>query len=164
MEKNIIEQYNDIKARVNCLKQSVSGLEKRIREMDKQGYYVADTVSLGKKGKRTLGNVTISGFPNSYYQRIKTTLKKRMEILDREERELEKVTADTEEYIAGIGDVEMRNLISLHCVEDLNWVQVAHRMNGLYKRKKSYTENSCRRKYERFFEKNKKTTVLTDIQ
>ena len=57
-----------------------------------------------------------------------------------------------EEYISGIADIEVRNILTLYYVEDLTWVKVAHKMNE--KGRKKYTEDSCRHKHDRFIEKN----------
>lgn len=45
----------------------------------------------------------------------------------------ERAGAAKQEYIAGINKVEIRNIMDLDYVDNLNWVQVAHRMNDLYK-------------------------------
>lgn len=160
--KTILEQYSDSKARVKYLRQSVEKLERKIEEIEQEGYKVSDSVTCGRKGKKPLGTVKISGFPVPEYDRLKEVLEKRKTVLQKEEQELNILTVDVEKYIAGIEDVEIRNILSLYYVEDLSWVQVAHRMNGLYRKKKAYSDSSCRRKHDRFLEKVSKTTVLTD--
>ncbi len=116
---------------------------------------MTDSVTCGRKGRKPLQTVKISGTPYPEINRVVEELRKQDFILAREEQGLLEDTTRVEEYISGIADAEIRNLLTLYYVEDLNWVQVAHRMNYLYpKRKGSYTESSCRQKHDRFLEKN----------
>ena len=54
-----------------------------------------------------------------------------------------------EEFIEGIEDIELRNIFTLYYIEDMTWVQVAHRMNELYQME-TYTESGCRQKHSRY--------------
>jgi hypothetical protein len=164
LEKSILEHYSDSLARVKYLQQSVQRLEGKLELMNKQGYYVTDTVNRGRKGKKSLGNVTIAGFPSSEYARLKKILDKRKDILESEEHNLLERTGLVEEYISKLDDVEIRNILSLYYVEELTWLQVSFRMNTLYRKKKAYTESSCRQKHDRFFEKVSKTAVMADAK
>ncbi len=164
MKKSILEQYSDSKARVKYLTQSVDKLEQRIELMKKEGQEVTDVVTCGKKGKRTLGIVKITGVPLPEYERLFRILESRKACLQKEEQDLLELTGRVEEYIAGIENVEIRNILSLYYVDDLNWIQVSHRMNGLYQKRKAYTDSSCRCKHDRFIEKVLKATVTTERQ
>lgn len=132
--------------------------------MNKQGYYVTDSVNRGRKGKKSLGNVTIAGFPHSEYSRLKRILEKRKGVLEEEEQNLLESTGLVEEYISKLDDVEIRNILSLYYVEELTWLQVSFRMNALYRKKKAYSESSCRQKHDRFLEKISKTAVMADAK
>lgn len=152
MEENILEQYSDALARINILKLSMDNIDKKMSKMNKEGYYVADVTNKGKKGKKLLGAVTIRGFPHDEYNVLSRRLEKRMDRLLKEEQKLLELTEKVEEYIAEIENIEIRNIFTLYYVENLTWVQVAHRMNEEYKRKE-YTESSCRQKHDRFLKK-----------
>lgn len=156
MEKHMLQTYSDALARVKLIRESIENLSGKINQMSAGEYCVSDSVTRGKKGKKPLGTVVIRGVPCPEYYRKKDTLKKRKIHLQKEERELLELTSQVEEYIAGIPDVEIRNILSLYYVDDLNWVQVAHRMNGMYKGGRKYTDGSCRRKHDRFLEKDEK--------
>lgn len=162
MKKSILEQYSDSKARVKYLEQSVDKLEKKIELMKKENQEVADVVTCGKKGKRTLGVVKITGIPLPEYEKLFRILENRKRCLQKEEQDLLELTGKVEEYIAGIDNVEIRTILSLYYIDDLNWIQVSHRMNGLYQKRKAYTDSSCRCKHERFLEKVLKATVATE--
>lgn len=153
--KKLLEQYSAALSRVKLLRQKILEREDQIEKMNVKGYCVSDVVSCGRKGKKPLGTVRVSGFPFEKYGQMLRQLKKQKNKLMEEEQELLELITKVEEYISTINDIEMRSILTLYYVDDLNWVQVASRMNGFY-RKKKYTESSCRRKHDRFLEKNKK--------
>ena len=152
MEKHILASYSDALARVKYIRKSIQNLEAKLGRMEEPGYLVADTVTKGRKGKKPLGSVTVSGFPVNNYRHVRHTLALRKKQLEEEEQKLLELAGEAEGYISGIENIEIRNILSLYYIEDLNWVQVAHRMNGMYGRK-GYTEESCRKKHERFIRK-----------
>ena len=113
---------------------------------------VGDTVSRGKRGKKPLGTVKISGFPVPEYQETVCQLKLRKKKLKSEEIKLEKMASEAEQFIESVQDIEMRNILSLHYIDDMTWVQTAHEMNILYGQEK-YSSESCRKKHDRFLKK-----------
>lgn len=150
--KKLLEQYSAALSRIKLLRQEVFNKERQIEKMNAKGYYVSDVVSCGRKGKKHLGTVRVSGFPYEKYSQIKKQLEKQKDRLMEEEQELLELVTKVEEYISAIKDIEMRSILTLYYVEDMNWVQVANRMNNFSKRNK-YTEGSCRLKHDRFLEK-----------
>ena len=153
MEKNILQDYTNAKARVKYLRKAAEKLEKKIERLEYTGYgIVGDTVSRGKRGKKPLGTVKISGFPVPEYQETARQLELRKKLLKTEEMKLEKIVSEIEKFIESVNDIEMRNILSFYYIEGMTWVNVAYEMNELYKNK-YYTENSCRMKYERFLKK-----------
>lgn len=152
MEKNMLEQYSAARKRIDILKLSIKNIEDRKAKMDENGYFVTDVVNRGKRGKKTIGTIKISGFPHERYKKISEGLELRKKRLLKEEEELLELEGKVEEYISGIGDIEMRSILSLHYIEGFTWVKVAHKMNE--KGRKKYTEDSCRCKHDRFIEKN----------
>lgn len=153
MEKNILQDYTNAKARVKYLHKAAEKLERKIERLEYTGYgLVGDTVSRGKRGKKPLETVEISGFPVPEYQETARQLELRKKLLKTEEMKLEKIVSEIEKFIESVNDIEMRNILSFYYIEGMTWVNVAYEMNELYKNK-YYTENSCRMKYERFLKK-----------
>ena len=150
--KKLLKQYNAALTRAKILREEVLGLEDKIEKITKEGYLVSDVVTYGKKGKKPLGTVKVSGYPYREYNNTQVLLQKRRDNLDKEEQEILEIVAKIEEYISEIDDLEMRNILTLYYVDKLTWVQVAHRMNDVTKKTK-YTESSCRQKHDRFLEK-----------
>ena len=150
---NILTQYADAAARVKYLRKEISKLEDKIFKLETTDLGIAsDVVTKGKRGGRPLGTVKITGFRQQEYDRASKNLIERKLLLKHREDGLLEVMNQAEEFIEGIEDIELRNICSLYYIEDMTWVQVAHRMNELYG-KENYTDNSCRCKHERFLEK-----------
>lgn len=146
--KGMLKQYRAALARVKILRQQIETLDEQIEER-----YVSDVVTCGKKGKKPLRTVRVSGLPYKKADEIAELLQNRRDNLHREEMELLDCITKVEEYISRIRDIEMRNIMTFYCVDNLTWMQVAHKMNEITE-KKEYTEDSCRSKFERFLKKN----------
>lgn len=153
MDKNILQQCLHAKVRINYLRTQADKLRHKIDRLIYTDYGIAgDTVSRGKRGKKPLGTVRISGFPVPEYQEAVNQLKLRNKLLKAEEIKLGRLVNEAEEFIASVNDIEMRNILSLHYIEGMGWAQVAYSMNVLYG-DKIYTPDGCRVKHERFLKK-----------
>lgn len=73
--------------------------------------------------------------------------------LDEFKDKLEIKKIEIEDYIETIPFSEIRQIFRYKYLDNKKWVQIAHEMNNLYK-KKEYTENSVRCKHDRYLEKN----------
>lgn len=154
MKKEILEQICNSRARIKYLQESIDRINKRRDKLIHEGNIAADVVACGKRGKKSLGTVLVRGTSYAEEDRLRRLLNRREQTLKKEYDRLLEQTTEAEEYIAEIDDIEIRNILSLYYIDDLNWIQVAHRMNELYSdSRKKYTENSCRRKHDRFLEK-----------
>lgn len=152
MDKNILIEYSDMKAEIKDLRQRI---EKNRRELERlNNTIVTDSVTCGKKGKKPLRTVKIQGAPTVAIAKKKKALKRNIAKLEELELELLELTNQAEEYIETIEKSELRTMFRLYYIDDLTWVQVAHKMNAMYPKKRvKYTEDSCRMKNKRFFEK-----------
>lgn len=160
IDKEILIEYSDALARVKLLREQLQKKQEHLDRLRERGYVVADTVTMGKRGKKPLGTAVIIGYPFPESQRASRAYERCYAILMDEEQELLELIGDVEEYIAGIDKVEIRNIMTLYYVENMSWVQVAHRMNDLYKdriykgKMRCYTDSSCRCKHDYYLEKN----------
>ena len=80
MEKNMLEQYRAAQKRIDILKLSIKNIEGKISKMNEKGYYVTDVVNRGKRGKKTIGTIRISGFPHETYKKISEELEQRKKL------------------------------------------------------------------------------------
>ena len=146
MEKEILEQICNSRARIKYLQEYIDRIDKRRDKLIREGNIAADVVACGKRGKKSLGTVLVRGTSYAEEDRLRRLLNKREQTLKKEYDRLLEQTTEAEEYIAGIDDIEIRNILSLYYIDNLNWIQVAHRMNELYSgsSRKKYTDSSCR--------------------
>lgn len=155
MDKNILIQYSDLVKEVEDLRRRIQKNQDDINKLE----IVSDSVK-GTRKDGTIGSITITGFPSPRYYKLKRVLHTRQTLLAHKEDELLELINQVDDFINSIEDSELRMIFRFYYMDNLNWLQVAHRMNGIFPKKK-YTEDSCRCKHNRYFEKNEKTTVTT---
>ncbi len=119
--------------------------------MEEKGYKVSDTVK-GTRKDGIYGPIKVDGFPLPEYSRKKTLLQRRQLILQEKEEELLELLNQAEEFIEAIPYSKTRMLFRFYYIDDLNWIQVAHRMHNMFPKKK-FTADSCRKRHDRYLEK-----------
>lgn len=152
MDKNVLIEYADMKEEIKDLRRRIEQNTKELSRLN--GQVVMDSVSCGKKGKKPLGTVKITGRPVTAISRKESLLNKRIRRLEELEEGLLELTIQVDEYIETIEKSELRIIFRLYYIDDLTWYQVALRMNQNFpKRKVKYTEDNCRMRHNRFLEK-----------
>lgn len=150
MDKKILIEYCELIVEIKELRRQISDIEDKLRKI-KKGGPVGDVVKGGLGG---IQHFKINGFPDSEHRRTCELLKRRKDRLKLKEIELLELTNQAEEFIESIEKSELRTMFRLYYIEGLTWPQVAMSMNSLFpKRKKAYTEESCKKRNQRFFEK-----------
>ena len=152
MERNILVEYADMLEEIKDLRTRSQDDQKKINQLSQT--IVSDSVTCGKKGKKPLRTVKIKGFPNMEINRRIGLLKKRKAKMMLLESDLLEKQIQVEEYIDGIDKSELRMMFRLYYLDNLTWYQVALQMNQIFpKRRIKYTEDSCRMRNKRYFEK-----------
>jgi hypothetical protein len=152
MERNILVEYADMLEEIKDLRRRIQDDQKKINQLSQ--IIVSDSVTCGKKGKKPLRTVKIKGFPNMEINRRIGLLKKRKAKMMLLESDLLEKQIQVEEYIDGIDKSELRMMFRLYYLDNLTWYQVALQMNQIFpKRRIKYTEDSCRMRNKRYFEK-----------
>ena len=152
MERNILVEYADMLEEIKDLRRRIQDDQKKINQLSQT--IVSDSVTCGKKGKKPLRTVKIKGFPNMEINRRIGLLKKRKAKMMLLESDLLEKQIQVEEYIDGIDKSELRMMFRLYYLDNLAWYQVALQMNQIFpKRRIKYTEDSCRMRNKRYFEK-----------
>ena len=146
IEKNVLEQYASIKKEIADLERMIAESNGKIKKYEKQ--VVSDTVT-GTRPDLTIGPIKITGIAQQQIDRENELNRNRIQKMKRFKKKLEKLVVEVEEYIQKIPDSEIRRIARLRYLEELEWRQVAVRMG------KGYSETSCRKKIERFLQKNK---------
>ena len=152
MDKNVLIQYVEMKEEIKDLRRRIHENERELAKLENM--IVTDSVTRGKRGKKPLGTVTITGRPTAAINMKQRLLKKRNDRLTALEAELLELTNQAEEYIETIPKSELRIMFRLYYIDDLTWYQVALQMNQKFpKRRIKYTEDNCRMRHNRFLEK-----------
>ena len=152
MDKNVLIQYVEMKEEIKDLRRRIHENERELAKLENM--IVTDSVTRGKRGKKLLGTVKITGRPAAAINMKQKLLKKRNDRLTALEAELLELTNQAEEYIETIPKSELRIMFRLYYIDDLTWYQVALQMNQKFpKRRIKYTEDNCRMRHNRFLEK-----------
>ena len=150
MDRTILIEYCDLKAEIEGIRALIQITEERLKKIEEEGV-VSDVVSGGMGGTQ---HFKVTGFPEPRYAKEIALLKSRRQRLKMKEEELLELTNQAEEYIESIPKSEIRIMLRLYYIENLTWSQVAMRMNAIFpKRKIKYTEENCRQRNKRFFDK-----------
>lgn len=146
MDKSILEQYTSMQAEQQDIRRRIEKLEDDIRDLEENRNETADSVACGRKGKKALKTVKVSGFPEMEYQTKMGRLKKLRMRLELADDQLLELLNDVEEYIESIEDSRMRLIMRYRYMDSMTWKQVAARI-------KSASEESVRKEHDRFLEK-----------
>ena len=148
MDKAILVQYCEMKEEIKDLRRRIQKLDRFLENPP----LVADVVK-GTRRDGTIGPIKITGIPEPEYIRKQGIRERYRKLLEAKEAELLELTCQAEEYIESIPKSELRIMFRLYYIDGLTWVQVAHRMNTMFpKRRIKYTEDNCWRRNQRFFE------------
>lgn len=143
-DKSILVQLCSLKKERDDLRRRIDKTDQEISKMNQEGYFVSDSVTCGKKGKKPLKTKIIQGFPYPEYNR---RLRYKELYKNQLERTLEKIERDiykAEQYIENIPDSRVRRIVRYKCLDDsLSWITIANKMGG------RHTADSCRAAFER---------------
>lgn len=133
---------------IDSLRKEIKYIEDKIEKLDsKPVQIVQDSVSASSVSfPYTRHTAKIEGFENPKNRN------KYKKLIKQRKYELEKAINQLEYRLNMIDDSELRMLIRYKYEDNLNYIQIAHKMNE--NGEKIYTEDSVRMKINRFFEKN----------
>lgn len=149
MDKAILVQYCEMKEEIKDIRARIKKLDKFLENPP----VVSDTVK-GTRKDGMIGPIRITGIPQSMYVRKLQIRERYRQLLEKKEAELLELACQAEEYIQSIPKPELRIMFRLYYIDGLTWLQVAHRMNSMFPKKKvPFTEDSCRMRNNRFLDK-----------
>ncbi len=149
MDKEILVQYCE-------MKEEIKDLRKRIQKLDRflEHPPIVSDIVRGTRRDGTTGPIKVTGIPEPEFYRKQGIRERYKELLELKEAELLELTCQVEEYIESIDKADLRIMFRLYYIDGQPWVKVAEAMNRMFPKKKiPYTEDSCRMRNNRFFEK-----------
>ena len=151
--KDILIQYCELREEIKDLRERIDKDELRLQKIEEEGV-VSDTVT-GTRADGTIGSIKITGFPIPENSTVKAMLKKRIAKLQIMEDELHEAMSAVDDFINAIPKSDLRQMFRFYYIDDMTWRRVAANMNKRFpNRRISYTEESCRKRHDRFLEKN----------
>lgn len=155
MDKNILEQYLELKEEIRDLQDRIDRDERRLEKIRKEGV-VSDTVK-GTRSDGTFGPIKITGYPIPEHNQVKNMIKKRVAKLHILEDDLQNAINEVDEFIGKVPKSDLRMIFRFRYLDDMTWAVVALNMNDRFpKRRIKYTEDSCRMRHDRYLENNLK--------
>lgn len=153
MDKNILEQYIELKEEIRDLRDRIDKDERRLLKIKEEGV-VSDTVK-GTRADGTLGSIRITGYPIPEHNQVKNMIKKRVTKLHILEDELQNAINEVDDFIEKVPKSDLRMILRFRYLDDMTWAAVAMNMNDRFpKRRIKYTEDSCRMRHDRYLENN----------
>lgn len=152
MDKTILIQYCNMKEEIKDIRRRIAKLETEIAKLS--SLTVTDSVK-GSIGEKCIySNIKITGKPSSVIYKKRLLLHSYKSKLELKEVELLEYTTATEEYIASIETSELRIMFRLYYIDGYTWKEVARKMNSMHKQRKIvFTEDNCRMRSNRFFDR-----------
>ena len=148
MTKEILNQYISLKREIADEQRRIDQMERQIRSMIPKDRQVIDMVSKGKRGKKSLGNIKISGIGDqTAMNRKRAALRSRKAKQELRLSRLETMVCDIEDFINQIEDSETRRIMRLFVIQGYTWKETAVLMGN------GYTEEACKQIYSRFVRK-----------
>ncbi len=152
MDKTALEQYIELREEIRDLHDRIDRDERRLARIKKEGM-VSDTVK-GTRKDGTIGPIKITGYPTPETWQVESMIRKRVAKLRVLEEDLQAAVNAVDDFIERIPNSEIRIMLRLHYLDDLTWAQVAIKMNYRFPRRRiKYTEDSCRKRHDRYLEK-----------
>ena len=149
MDKNILEQYIELKEEIRDLQDRIDKDERRLLKIKEEGV-VSDTVK-GTRADGTLGSIRITGYPIPEHNQVKNMIKKRVAKLHILEDELQNAINEVDDFIEKVPKSDLRMMLRFRYLDDMTWAAVAMNMNDRFpKRRIKYTEDSCRMRHDRY--------------
>ena len=151
MDKAILVEYSDMKEEIKDLRRRIDRDTKELEKLN--AMVVTDSVSCGKKGKKPIRTVKITGIPTADIEKKEEALQRKIDRMHKMEIELLELTNQAEEYIDSIEKSELRIMFRLYFIDNLTYPKVAMQMNAIFpKRKIKYTDENVKKRIQRFFE------------
>ena len=148
-----LSQYCELREEIKDLNRRIEADQRRLEKIEQEGM-VSDSVK-GTRADGTIGSIRITGFPVPEYDKVKSMIEKRLAKLQIMEDELQEALNATDDFINKIPKSDLRMIFRFYYIDDMTWAKVALNMNSRFpKRRIKYTEDNCRKRHDRYLEKN----------
>lgn len=145
MDREAIRDYVALRKECDENMKRIERLRDEIDNMTPNTQAISDTVTKGKKGKRSLGTVKIESEQDyRNINRRKSELYRRLAKWHVQTGAIADEIAEIESMIAEVRDPDTRRLLCFACLDGKNWREVSEAMG------EGWSEEACRQRYSRF--------------
>lgn len=153
VDREQLEQYAIVQQEIKSIQLRIEKMRKELQKLENM--QVSDSVACGKRGKKPLKTVKITGKPVLLIEKKKQLIAKNVSQLEKLEIKLLEKQCEVEQYIETIQKSEMREIFRHYYIDGYSYVKTAKYMNQKYPHREiKYTDENIKKKLQRFFEKN----------
>lgn len=147
IKKDVLIQYSDLQNEIKYLSKRIDRLRnKKIKYEAKKKHDIVRASS--HDFPYIEHNIHIEGLTNVNEIMLNSMINKELKNLEERYDKLLEATNDVLDFIEAIEDSHIRMIITYRFIENYSWLQVAEAMGG------GNTEDSVRKSFERFLEKD----------
>lgn len=143
--KEALQQYADLIDEQKEVKCKIIDLENQLRQL--QNFRCTDTVIYGRRGRKVIGISRVKGYDWDNYYLKEALLQKRQKSLRELDDKILAAITEVEEFINQLKDSRMRRILTYRYIDQLSYVQIAHKVGG------KCSADSIRKEIDRFLKK-----------
>lgn len=150
VSKEILIQYADLQQEIEYLRKKIDSLQNEQAEMEKKKKN-SSVMASSKDFPYTTHNVKTEGYiglTTISAKNLSSTINLEISKLEKRYEDLLEATNNVLDFIETIDDSRVRMIVTYRFIEGYSWGKVAEAMGG------GNTDDSVRKCFERFFEKN----------
>lgn len=150
MDIRVLNEYKALEGELRDLNERKDKIQDKIKELENSP---CEDIVRGSSDvfPYTPMNMHISGVDHVAVDRKKRAARRLNDLIEHKEAEILEKHADVEEFLSGVHDSVLRQIIRHRVIDKMKWSEVADKVNG--------SEGSCKMMLKRFMEEQNVTHV-----
>lgn len=144
-----LEYLDKLRDRFNGLSNQIDHEEAIVECLESYDFPWADVVK-GSRPDLTIGPIAVRGIPVAEIERKRNRLRTLRSHLTALEEQLDEQQQAVEQMLAEMPHTIVREMLKERFLYQKRWKDVATAMNGKYPKKKKFTEDSCKKRVQRY--------------
>ena len=144
-----LEYLDELRDRLDGLSNQIAHEEAVLKYLEQHEYPWADVVR-GSRPDLTIGPIVVHGIPVAKIERKRNRLRMLRSHLTALEEQLDDQQQAVKQMLAEMPPTIVREMLRERFLYQKRWKDVATAMNGKYPKKKKFTEDSCKKRVQRY--------------
>lgn len=144
-----LEYLDELRDRLDGLSNQIAHEEAVLKYLEQHEYPWADVVR-GSRPDLTIGPIVVHGIPVAEIERKRNRLRMLRSHLTALEEQLDDQQQAVKQMLAEMPPTIVREMLRERFLYQKRWKDVATAMNGKYPKKKKFTEDSCKKRVQRY--------------